>query len=144
MKGIITAISIVFLFGCITSGYAQSATDSVVMQYLRTVKGIPEPVLTITKKKGRGVRSANFFVEPIDSLSRGKMKINTFLFGSAASHNRKYFLIQVRTTETTIDKIIDSLHLEQATAALFGFIEQFQLTDAEKSILIRALTYAYN
>lgn len=127
-----------------TPCHSQTLTDSTVMQYLRTVKDIPQPTLEISRKKGKVIRSANFFVEPMDSLSHGGVKFNTFLFGSAASHNRSYFLVQVYSPNGIVNKIIDDQHLEQAIAVLFSFIEQFQLTDAGKAILIRALSYAYN
>jgi hypothetical protein len=135
----------VLLFTALTTFcYSQTSVDSVVMAYLRTVKDIPQPSLEITRKKGKTIRSANFFVEAMDSLAKGELKFRTFIFGSAASHNRKYFLLQVHFPDKMENKIIDDLHLEQATVTMFSFIEQFRLTDAEKAIFIRELTYAYN
>jgi hypothetical protein len=124
--------------------YSQSSADSAVMQYLRKIKDEPSPTLKITVKKGKTIRSANFFVEPMDSLSNETIALRTFIFGSSASHSRKYFLLQIFLPKGKEDKIIDDEGIEHAITSLLAFIKQFQLADTEKAVLIRALTYAYN
>ena len=143
MKTVIIILTL-FLSFLMASGYGQSYSDSVIIQYLRTVKGIPAPTLEITKKKNKTVRSANFFIELTDSLQRKDMYLKTFLFGSSSSHTRKYFLLQVNFRGTVRSKIIDSATFENAITSLLVYIQEWNLSDAEKSVLVRELTYAYN
>lgn len=114
------------------------------MQYLRTAKSTQEPVLRITKKNGKVMREANFFIEPVDSLTKGSSKLTAILFGSAASHERKYFLLQVASTRGIENKIIDDQRIDEAVQALLAFVGNLDLSNAEKSVLLRALTFAYN
>lgn len=140
----IGVILTVFLSFLMIGGYSQSSTDSTVMQYLRTVKDTPTPILKITKKRGKTLRSTNFFIELTDSLQHKDMNLKTFIFGSSASHARKYFLLQAISNGLVQNKIIDSPTLETAIISLFAYIKKWDLSDAEKSVFVREITYAYN
>lgn len=143
MKTARSILLILFLI-FVTNGYSQNSIDSVVMQYLRRVSGIPAPVVKIVKKNNKTLRSANFFIEPIDSLQYKEVKIKAFLFGSSVTHARKYFFVRTNWKGTTENKIIDNIKLENALTSLLKFIERWELPDADKAVLVRALTYAYN
>lgn len=126
------------------NGYGQSSIDSVIMTYLRTVPGIPTPFLEITKEKGRISRSANFFIEVTDSLRHQDIILKSFIFGPSASHARKYFLLQINSNGILTNKIVDSPNLEDGIVCLLSYLRAMDLSDAEKSVLVRELTYAYH
>jgi hypothetical protein len=137
------SILILTIFAATVCG--QSKEDTVVMQYLSTVKNIPTPTLEIVRKsKRKVVRSANFFANAYDSVQNANVKITAYLFGSDASHARKYYLLKTDANEGIQYKVIDNAALEGAIADLLDFVKPFGLADAEKSVLIRGLTFVYN
>lgn len=137
-------VLMIFFISSVSKGYGQSSVDSAVMQFLRTVKKIPAPTLEIIKSNKKTLRSANFFIEPIDSLQNKNLKVKAFLFGSSVTHSRKYLLLTVSSKEVVENKIIDNKYLDSAITSLLHFMQERHLSDAEKSVLIRALTYVFN
>lgn len=126
------------------AGNGQITTDSVVMRYLRSVPDIPTPTLKISKKKNKTLREANFFIEEMDSVFYENTMLNTFIFGSSASHTRRYFLIQALSGNKLDYFIIDSPKLESGINELFRVVQQWNLSDTKKAILVRELIYIYN
>lgn len=115
------------------------------MQYLSTVKGLPAPSLEIARRsKKKTIRYANFYAEPYDSVQNASAKITTYIFGSATTHTRKYYLLKAEASEAVQYKIIDDDTLEGAIEDLIGSIKAYGFADADKSILIRGLTFVYN
>jgi hypothetical protein len=138
------SVVIIYLFFlCGITSYSQSSIDSVVMNYLQNVPGIPTPILQVNKTKGNLSRSTNFFIEATDSVRHQDIIVKSFLFGSSASHARKYFLLQINSKGVVKNKIIDNPNIEDAIMSLLLCMHQWDLSDAEKSVLIRELTYAY-
>ncbi len=125
-------------------GFGQSSIDSVIMTYLRTVPGIPTPFLEITKEEGKISRSANFFIEVTDSLRHQDIILKSFIFGPSVSHARKYFLLEINSKGILKNKIVDSPNLEDGIMCLLSFMRKMDLSDAEKSVFVRELTYAYH
>lgn len=124
--------------------FSQSSVDSAVIQYLRTVKNIPYPELTITRLRKGEERSANFYISPIGKIIVNSNEFQTFIFGSSASHTRKYLLIKVISGKKVIQKVLDNAEIEDAINDLISFIKAFKLSNSDKSFLIRQLTFTYN
>ena len=143
MKGVTWILLLVN--SCISlAANSQNKLDTVVMDYLRSIKHTPSPVLEVSKKRNKTIRNANFYVEKTNSFQHERILLNTFLFGSTTSHSRKYFILQIKSADNTIHQIIDDLTLEKAINNLFFYIQKYQLSESEKSLLVRELTYAYN
>lgn len=137
--------SILVLAIIAVSAFGQSKVDSVIMQYLSTVKELPPPSLEIVRKnKKKAIRNANFYSEPYDSVQNASAKIITYIFGSSTSHARKYYLLKAEDKAAVTYKIIDDTTLEEAISALLDFIKEYGFENAEQSILVRGLTYVYN
>ncbi len=130
-------ISLVFKDGELT-------IDSVVMRYLRRQEFTPTPELEIRKRGRKEVRSANFFVEPMDTIENAKVRIEAYIFGSNASHSQTYFLLKLVANDKVQLKIIDPPNVKDAVLELFDFVQDFELTNSKKALLVRALTYAYH
>ena len=122
---------------------AQNNTDSIVIQYLRSLPNIPAPFMNVIQKGKEKIRSSNYFVEPNLPISKDTIKIATFLFGSTASHSSKYFLIQVFISNKFFYKIIDNPILEEAIKSFFSFIKPYNLPDTDKAVLLNQLSYTY-
>ena len=122
---------------------AQTNTDSIVIQYLRSQPNTPAPFLKVIKKGRVKIREANYFIEPNHPIRKDILKISTFLFGSSASHSSKYFLIQVSISNKISYKIIDNSILEEAIKTFFSFIKPYNLPNTDKAILVNQLSYTY-
>ena len=134
------------LFLCIASPtllYSQDNADTVVIRYLRSVPGLPEPFLKVAKNGHKGIRTQNYFNEPNEPIVNDSTRFITYLFGSSASHSRKYFLIQIQTENQESYKIIDDGRLEDAIKALYTFFSGYNLPDSKKAVFLNQLTYAY-
>lgn len=124
--------------------HAQENADSIVIKYLRTKPDIPAPFLRVEKKGAhKGLRSQNFFNEPNTPIKVDSILISTYLFGSASSHDRKYFLIRITRSNSSIYKIIDDDNIEQAINNFLAFIQLYKVPNSQKAQLINQLTYAY-
>jgi len=132
------------LFSLSTSGLvAQESADSIVMRYLRSKPDIPAPFLKVEKKGGNAIRSQNFFNEPNTPINNDTINIVTFLFGSSASHSRKFFLIQIKAPHESTYKIIDDDHLGTAVNDLLKYLAPYKLSESKRAVLVNQLTYTY-
>ena len=123
--------------------HSQDNADSAVLRYLRTKPDIPAPFLKVVRKGNKGVRSQNYFNEPNEPIKNDSITFTTYLFGSSASHNRKYFLIEIKTTSAKMFKIIDDDNLEDGIKSLFAFLAKYHLSDSKKAVFVNQLTYTY-
>jgi hypothetical protein len=140
---ILTFLVFLFFFSLTKSVCGQSNIDTVIIRYLRTLKGIPSPELSITTQNGRAVRSANYFLSPLEVIKSFDIEFRTFLFGSNSSHEKKYFLIQVLRKKIAVNKIIDSSTFKDGQSEVLLFLKNYNISDEKKSLIIKQLIVAY-
>jgi hypothetical protein len=123
---------------------AQENADTIVLRYLRSKPDIPAPFLKVEKRgPKKGVISRNYFVEGNTPIKIDTFLISTFLFGPSSTHSRKYFLMQVKSSHFSTNKIIDDDTIEAALNDLFEFIRPYQLPDPQRALLVNQLSYTY-
>lgn len=140
---ILTFLVFLFLFSLTKSVCGQSNIDTVIIRYLRTLKGMPSPELSITTQNGRAVRSANYFLSPLEVIKSFDIEFRTFLFGFNSSHEKKYFLIQVLRKKLAVNKIIDSSTFKDGQSQVLLFLKNYNISDEKQSLIIKQLAIAY-
>jgi hypothetical protein len=131
------------LFTLTVSTSGQVNIDSVILRYLRTVKGISNPEVSTTVKNGITIHAANYFVFPLENIKSLDKEFRTFLFGSTSSHERKYFLIQVISEKMVTNKIIDCSSFEDGKTEILLFLKKFNVSNKSENLIIRQLRFAY-
>lgn len=140
---ILTFLVFLSFFSLTNSVCGQSNIDTVIIRYLRTLKGIPSPELSITIQNGRAVRSANYFLSPLEVIKLFDIEFRTFLFGSNSSHEKKCFLIQVLRKKIVVNKIIDSSTFKDGQSQVLLFLKNYNISDEKKSLIVKQLAFAY-
>lgn len=126
-----------------TLAFGQSNDDTIVIRYLRTKPDVPPPFLKVVRHGNKVIRNQNYFIDRNDPIDQDTVKIHTLMFGSGASHARKFFLIKILLPHSRSSKIIDSSSLEEAISILFDTIAPYHLITSNKAQLVNQLTFTY-